>query len=195
MDTIFSLDRALAATGDVLARQGASAAIVVVGGTALNLLRVIERSTRDVDVIATATPRSDGQPRDIRPPDPLPQPLVDAIATVARDLGLPPDWLNTTVGGQWKTGLPPGFAGRITWRRHAGLWVGLPGRIDLIYLKLSAAADDLGPGSRHYQDLLALRPTPEELVGARAWIQGQDQSPAMAEALDRVIAHVDAARR
>jgi hypothetical protein len=140
MDTNIPLDRALRAVGELLARRGQSAAIVVVGGTALNLLRVVERATRDVDVIATATPRSDGPPTDVRPPEPLPTPLRDAIRTVARDLGLPSDWLNTTVAGQWQTGLPPGFASRIVWSADGGLWIGLAGRLDLIYLKLYAAA-------------------------------------------------------
>ncbi len=195
MDTGFSLDRALDATGALLARRGQEAAIVVVGGTALNLLGVVDRVTRDVDVIATATVRPDGEPGAIRPPDPLPAPLAEVVATVARDLGLPLDWLNTTVGGQWKTGLPAGFAGRISWQRLGGLWVGLAGRIDLIYLKLYAAADDIGPASRHVKDLVALRPSPKELTAGRAWVESQDPSPAIAEALQRVIAYVQAEGR
>jgi hypothetical protein len=194
MDTPFSLDRALRATGDLLARRKQTAAIVVVGGTALNLLGVVERATRDVDVIATATPRAGGQPAEIRPPDPLPAELVSAVATVARDLGLSPDWLNTTVGAQWKTGLPPGFASRIEWQRQGGLWVGLAGRRDLIFLKLYAAADDVGPG-RHFKDLVALKPNADELTAAQAWIRTQDPSPAMADAVERLIAHVETAGR
>jgi len=196
MDTTFSLDQALRATGEILTRRGQTAAIVVVGGTALNLLQVVERTTRDVDVIATGILQPEGPPTDIQPPEPLPKALTDAIATVARDLGLPADWLNTTVAGQWQTGLPPGFASRITWNRHAGLWVGLAGRLDLIYLKLYAAADETGPASRHFADLVALRPTADELAGARAWIsQTQDLSPSMATTLERVSAHVLAADR
>jgi len=196
MDTMLPLDQALHAVGQLLARRGQSAAIVVVGGTALNLLHVVERATRDVDVIATATPRSDGPPSDVLPPEPLPKVLTDAIRTVARDLGLPSDWLNTTVGAQWKTGLPPGFASRVIWRADAGLWVGVAGRLDLIYLKLYAAADDIGPTSRHFTDLLALRPTANELADARSWItETQDPSPAMAQALEVVTAHVRAASR
>lgn len=53
MDMANPLERALRATGEILAHRGQSAAIVVIGGTALNLLHVIERATRDVDVIAT----------------------------------------------------------------------------------------------------------------------------------------------
>src|SRR5258708_37346452 len=138
MDTPFSLDRALAAAGELLARREQAAAIVIVGGTALNLLGVIERATHDVDVIATATVQPNGEPGAIRPPDPLPAPLMDAVPTGAGGLGLPPDWLNATVGAQWKTGLPAGFARRVTWRRFAGLWVGLPGHGDFVPLKLYA---------------------------------------------------------
>src|SRR3989441_9198451 len=121
MDTTFRLDLALHAVGELLARRGQSVAIVVVGGTALNLLHVVERATRDVDVIATATPRNDGPPTEVRPPEPLPEALTEAISTVARDLGLPSDWLNTTIGAQWQTGLPPGFASRVIWHADAGL--------------------------------------------------------------------------
>jgi hypothetical protein len=168
---------------------------VVVGGTALNLLHVVERATRDVDVIAAGILR-DGSPVDIGPPDPLPDALKVVVGTVARDLGLPTDWMNTTVAGQWQTGLPPGFASRVTWTRHAGLWIGLAGRVDLIYLKLYAAADDTSPASRHFADLLALRPTADELRSGRTWISStQDPSPTMAATLERIIAHVLAANR
>ena len=196
MDTIFRLDQALHAVGQLLARRGQSAAIVVVGGTALNLLQIVDRATRDVDVIATATPRRDGPPSEVRPPEPLPRALTDAIGTVARDLSLPSDWLNTTVAAQWRTGLPGGFVSRIVWKADGGLWVGVAGRLDLIHLKLYAAADDIGPASRHFSDLLALRPTLDELAAAQTWITDtQDPSPAMARALDAVTAHVRTASR
>src|SRR5260370_32050623 len=106
MDINIPFDKALRAVAGLLARRGQSAAIVVVGGTALNLLQIVERATRDVDVIATATPRSDGPPTAVRPPEPLPRVLTDAISTVARDLSLPSDWLNTVVAAPWRTGLP-----------------------------------------------------------------------------------------
>jgi hypothetical protein len=85
---------------------------------------------------------------------------------------------------------------RIVWRADGGLWVGVASRVDLIHLKLYAAADDIGPASRHFRDLLALRPTSDELAAARTWITGtQDLSPAIAQALDAVIAHVRTASR
>ena len=91
---------------------------------------------------------------------------------------------------QWKTGLPPGLTTRLHWERFAGLWVGLADRVDLIHLKLYAAADDIGPQSRHFQDLLALAPTAAELEQARGWIKTQDTSPEFAQIVGEVIAHV-----
>ncbi|MGH2625678.1 MAG: hypothetical protein ACRDHY_03395 [Anaerolineales bacterium] len=110
-------------------------------------------------------------------------------------MGLPPDWLNTVVASQWRTGLPSGFETRIIWRQLGGLWVGLAGPRDLIFLKLYAAADDVGPASRHFMDLLALKPTAADLEAARRWIATQDPSPGMAATVDQVIIHVNQARR
>ncbi len=114
------INRALAAVGELLAAGGHKLGIVVVGGTALNLLGVVHRATRDVDVLAVAS-RGRGPERAIQPPTPLPAALQEAVATVARDLGLAPDWLNTGVASQWETGLPPGLEGRIHWRTYGGL--------------------------------------------------------------------------
>lgn len=68
--------------------------------------------------------------------------------------------------------------------------VGLVGRYDLIFFKLFAAADSTGPTSVHYQDLLALRPSAEELRSAVAWVETQDASPEFAAVLHRVVTHV-----
>jgi len=190
MDTVFSLDAPLRAAGDLLQRWGETAAVVVVGGTALNLLGIVERATRDVDVIALGHAVADSPPFELSPADPPPEALSEVIRRVARDFALDDDWMNWDVALQWKTGMPPGFDKRIEWRQYSGLWVGLAGRIDLIYLKLYAATDDIGPTSRHYTDLLALRPTAQELAGASEWIRTQDPSPAVAQALEQVVRHV-----
>lgn len=123
------------------------------------------------------------------PPEPLPAPLLDAIRTVARDLDLRPDWLNTGPALQWKQELPEGLHTRIHWRKLAGLDVGLVDRIDLIFFKLYAAADH-GPASVHLQDLVALAPDPAELEAAKAWTLTQDPSPAFAASLEKVVNHV-----
>jgi hypothetical protein len=190
MDTSFTLDEPLKATGHMLQRSGDTAAVVVVGGTALNLLGVVARATADVDVIAVATVQAAGNPTDVANPIPLPPHLVEVVEKVARDFGLPNDWMNAVVGSQWETGLPPQFETRVAWSEYGGLWVGLPGRIDLVFFKLYAAADDIGPSSRHFKDLVALHPTFDELREAAQWIQTQDPSPAMAELVAKVIEHV-----
>jgi hypothetical protein len=188
MDT-FNLKAPLQAVGELLARGNAVVAIVVVGGTALNLQGFVSRTTQDVDVIALGRLNPDGPPGEIIPPDDIPAELRDAVVRVARDFGLSSDWLNSVVAAQWKTGLPPGFDSRILWQRAGGLWIGLAGRLDLIFLKLYAAADD-GPTSRHFTDLLALKPTEDELRAAAAWIKTQDPSQPMSEIVEQVIAHV-----
>ena len=98
--------------------------------------------------------------------------------------------MNSTVTAQWDQGLPPGFEERIHWQKHGELDVGVADRRDLIFLKLYAAVDSEGPESVHYQDLLALRPSHEELEGAATWVRAQDTSVEFAGMLDEVVSHV-----
>jgi len=180
---------ALRALGEILASQGEHAAVVVVGGTALIMQGFVARATRDVDVIAISLDPPERKRKAIEAPEPLPESLVRAISRVARDYNLPDDWMNTTVGLQWKTGLPPGFEERIHWEQYDGLWLGLADRYDLIFLKLYAAADSEGSSSVHYQDLMALQPTNEELDAAARWVRSQDPSTPFARILDQVLEH------
>ncbi len=180
---------ALKALGEILDSQRESVAVVVVGGAALIMQGFVARVTQDVDVIAISRETRELKYRDIEPPEPLPESLTRGILRVARDFNLPDDWMNTTIGSQWKTGLPPGFSGRIHWEQHGGLWLGLADRYDLLFLKLFAAADSEGPSSVHYQDLMALHPTHEELDAAARWVRSQDSSPPFARILDQVLEH------
>lgn len=95
--------------------------------------------------------------------------------------------MNTLAGLQWKTGLPPGFGDRVHWRQHGGLWLGLADRHDLIFMKLYAAADGGGAASVHFQDLLALEPTHDELAAAARWARSQDPSPGFSEVLSGAV--------
>src|SRR2546427_4598554 len=175
------IEKALRAVGEILASEGHAYAIVVVGGAALNLLGIVERTTTDVDILAFAHVRP-GQPDELfRPPEPMPEPLTRAARAVARDMGLEQDWLNKGPSLQWETGLPPGLVHRIHWRHYTSLAVGVADRQDLILFKLFAAADSAGTESVHYQDLLALRPTGQELDAAIAWVSTQDASLVFAE--------------
>lgn len=180
---------ALRALGEILASQGEHAAVVVVGGTALIMQGFVARATRDVDVIAISRDPPEWKRKAIEAPEPLPESLLWAIARVARDYNLPDDWMNTSVGLQWKTGLPQGFEERIHWKKYDGLWLGLADRYDLIFLKLYAAADSEGPSSVHYQDLIALQPANEELDAAARWVGSQDPSAPFAQILGQILKH------
>ena len=188
-----SIDRALQAVGELLAAGDQRFSVVVIGGAALNLLGIVDRTTRDVDIVAfTLIP---GERAVLtRPPEPLPDALARAIARVARDFNLPDNWMNRGPAGQWDVGLPPGFAERVQWRRYANLDVGLCARIDLIFFKLEAAADQPNSNSRHYHDLLALRPSADELQRAADWVRSQNAGPDFHAILDRVIAYVSRSR-
>lgn len=179
----------LSGVGELLEARGETASIVVVGGAGLSLQGIVERTTDDVDVIARADSDEEGEGVVLVRPDPLPEALQEAVARVARDYGLDPHWLNTEIADQWKTGLPPSLETSLTWRRFGGLRVGVAGRRSLIALKLFAAVDQ-GPESVHYQDLLALSPTDEELQDAAEWVMSQDPSPSIETHVEQVIDHV-----
>ena len=182
------LNEALGAVGELLAAEGETEAIVVVGGATLNLLGLVQRTTGDVDVIARAHADAGG---DLHLERPLPFPAVlrRAIDTVARDFGLPENWMNATVAGQWDVGLPPWLVDDIEWRQFAGLAVGLVGRRTLVALKLAAAADS-GPSSVHVQDLKTLTPTDDEFQDVAPWVISQDGSPDFERMVWEVVEHV-----
>lgn len=184
------IHRALSALGELLEHVGDSHALVILGGTALTLQGLVSRATKDVDVVGMAQV-TDGRVGEVLPPpNPLPSSLLAAVSRVARDFGLPADWLNVVAAAQWRTGMPPGFATRIHWTRMGGLLLGLLDRRDLIFFKLYAAADATGPASKHYQDLLALGPSDAELLAAVAWARTQDVSTEFDAILKRVADHV-----
>jgi hypothetical protein len=188
------IEQALGLLGELMAARGERLRIVVIGGAAMNLLGFVSRATTDVDILAFGAPdgaASDGAPIIVEPPAPLPDWLVRDIQIVAQDAGLDRLWLNCGPAGQWKQGLPPGLATRIEWRAFGPLAVGLVGRIDLIYFKLYAAADQTGPESVHFQDLLALRPQAAELLAAEVWVRQQDPSPGFVDVLRKVAIHAE----
>lgn len=184
--------RALGLLGELMAARGERLRIVVIGGAAMNLLGFVSRATTDVDILAFGSPESEppgGAPSIVEPPAQLPEWLMRHVRSIASDLGLDHNWLNTGPAGQWRQGLPPGLASRLQWRRFGPLEVGLVDRLDLIYFKVYAAADDTGPESVHFQDLLALRPSPQELGAAEAWTREQDPSPGFTDVLRKVVSH------
>jgi hypothetical protein len=145
-----------------LVARGLALDAVVVGGTALNLLGVTTRVTRDCDVLY---------------PD-LPDAIVQAARAFAsewRTAGqqLSDDWLNNGPSSLTRQ-LPPGWQERVTLAfRGAALVLRTLGRADLLRSKLFALCDrgiDL-------PDCIALAPTAKELRDLLPWVQYQDANP------------------
>jgi hypothetical protein len=148
--------------------------IVVCGGTALNAMHLVQRTTKDVDIVALLD--STGNLAD---PAPLPNELLQAAKEVADTLNLQKDWLNNGPsngdGGLFRLGLPKGFKERLTTgyqgRKLAVFYIS---RLDQIHFKLYAAVDQFG--SYHAADLKQLAPTDDELLQAVKWSMTHDPS-------------------
>lgn len=177
-----SLPRALASLGEVLGSRRLNYEVVGIGGSALVLLGYIHRATRDLDLVALV------EGGDLVSAAPLPAPLAEAAADVARPFGLRPDWLNAGPASVLEFGLPEGFASRLETRRYGALTLHLAGRRDQIALKLYAAVDQ-GPNSKHTADLRALSPTSEELLAAARWTRTHDPSEGFRGELVRALVH------
>lgn len=130
------LDEALHALEEQLGSGGSSFDLVVIGGSALLALGLIERATRDVDVVAL------GDTDELSSADPLPEALVGAAARVARDFGLPAGWLNSGPADLLRLGLPTGFdERRVTRVIGPSLTIHFASRYDQIHFKLFAMVD------------------------------------------------------
>ncbi len=135
---------------------------VVIGGTALNLLGIVSRPTKDCDILHPT----------------LPEAIVEAARVFAAEMSrngepLQDDWLNNGPASLAKQ-LPPRWEERLQ-IVFTGACIHLQclGREDLLRSKLFALCDrgiDLG-------DCLALAPTPEELAIVRPWLELQDLNP------------------
>jgi hypothetical protein len=161
------LEEILRALGEQLLAVGTEVHLVVIGGSGLVAIGVVARPTRDVDVVAL---KRDGQ---LTTAEPLPIPVAQAAATVARDFDLEPNWLNAGPTSLIRHGLPPGFEQRLVTRGYGpSLTVSFAGRVDQIFFKLYAFAGRREP--RDLADLRALAPTTAELHGAARWARTHD---------------------
>ena len=174
------LDEALATLGSLLEERGQRIGVLVIGGSSLLLLGVIERPTADVDIIGFPTAVGYASA------DLLPEFLATAVAEVGDALGLAPTWLNAGPAGLVEFGLPPGLPARVSVRSYGGLEVHLPAIEDLVCFKLYAAVDQ-GERSKHFADLRALSPTPDQLHNAARWARTHDPSPGFFGELHRIL--------
>ena len=174
-----SIREALKTLGAILEDRNLHYEIVVIGGGALQLIGLITRPTKDLDVVALAGAES------LTSASPLPAPLVQAVEDVARALELELDWLNPGPTDLLDLGLPRGFEGRTTSEAFGTLTVHYAAREDQIAFKLYAAADHWPHQGKHWQDLQALAPSPEQLRSAARWCMSHDPSPGFADMLLR----------
>lgn len=179
------LQEALDTLGALLLDRGEAHELVVIGGGGLMLLDLLQRPTKDLDIVA----RVQGELWIAS--EPLPASLVAAVQDVAGALDLPPNWLNAGPSDFMRSGLPDGFRDRTTTKVYGGLTLQLASRLDQIALKLFAATDQ-DRNSRHFADLRHLRPTPAELNDAAGWCRAQDTSEAWGGMVDEVIEAVAA---
>jgi hypothetical protein len=162
-------DRALGTLGALLAERGLRYELYAVGGGALQLLGLIVRPTKDIDVVGLV------EGDIIVPARPLPPALRSAIADVATLLDISEGWMNPGPASLLDLGLPAGALQRSIRREWAGLALRLAAREDQICFKLYAAVDQ-GPDSKHFEDLVTLGPSRDELLVAATWARTHDPS-------------------
>lgn len=150
--TLLAFDRYLAA-------RGLRLDAVVIGGAALNLLDVIDRPTRDVDILQPVLSKELTEAaREFSA-------HVRASGEILRD-----DWLNNgpasladMLPAGWRERIQPILTGQ-------AIVLHTLGRSDLLKAKHFALCDR----GEDLIDCLALAPTPEEIAEALPWLERQD---------------------
>lgn len=140
--------------------------ITICGGAALMILGLVDRTTKDIDLVE---------------PHRLPAEFDEAARVVAREYGLPGNWINQGPKQLAEMGLPPQFHERAVVRKYGKkLEVRLTSRRDQIFFKMYAAVDR---GGYHADDLKKLKPTDAELADAARWCMTHDVSAVFKDVL------------
>lgn len=150
---------------DYLHKQGEVFEAVVVGGTALAIMGIIQRETQDCDILDPKIP--------------------DRIEIIAREFAsevsqqgilLKDNWLNNGPVSL-RNDLPQGWKGRAheIYKGRALVLFSL-GREDLLKAKIFAFCDR----EQDRGDCINLNPSKEELSELKAWLVGRDVSPGWA---------------
>lgn len=164
-----TLEHALILLGQRLSQSRQHYDVVAIGGASLVLLGYIDRTTKDLDLVALV---EEGRLVSAKP---LPQGLLKEIAAVGTALELGEYWVNGGPTSLLEAGLPEGFQERLVTRNYHGITIHFADRVDQICFKLYAAVDQ-GPSSKHFIDLKRLEPTHQELLNAKIWCLTQDVS-------------------
>jgi len=179
-----TLENALEVLGQLLTDRDQHYEVVAIGGGSLLLLGQIDRTTKDIDLVALM---NSGH---LISADPLPSGLLQAVEDVGNTLGLGKEWLNIGPASLFEMGLPSGFQDRMHKRCYHGLTVYLADRFDQICFKLYAAVDQ-GRYSKHFADLRILQPTREELRAAKGWCITHDVSEPFAIDLEQAVTELE----
>jgi len=159
--------------------------LVVCEGTALNVLGLVHRATKDIDVVGII---EDGGSHELRESD-FKDWFLECVSRVAFDFDLPDDWINNGPTSMVRTGLPEGFTERLLTKRYGNnLVVNYASRFDLVHFKLYAAVDRQG---QHIEDLRALEPSSEEMEAAALWCLSQDPSEPFRSELIKILEWMD----
>jgi len=183
------IETILSALGEQLeSLSGEPVELLVCGGAALISLRLVHRTTKDVDILAYVK-RTQSGPTSFVKAEPLTPELIMASEKVARDFNLPENWINTGPTSTVDLGLPTGLIERVTTRTFGPkLTIHFLGRYDQIHFKLYAAVDQ-GAGI-HFDDLLSLNPTADELERAARWSMTHDVSEGYRQTLKDLLNHM-----
>lgn len=148
--------------------------LLICGGSALNIVGFLERTTKDVDVVAMIERDIKGKILLHKGSEAIKK-ITDAITKVTRDFNLPDGWMNSGPESVLDFGLPKGFEDRVETKEYSDkLTLHFLGRLDQICFKLYAAVDQ-GAG-KHLDDLTKLKPTSEEIETAARWSMTHDVS-------------------
>ena len=145
------------------------------GGAGLNVLEIISRPTKDVDILAFV-----GEGHALLPIEMFSPEMEVAIAKTASLCGLASDWINLTSTILLQRGLPEGIVERsVPHAKQYGpcLRIQFIARIDQVALKLNASLDPI-EGRRHEVDLVAMNPTEEEITHGLSWLLSWPSSEA-----------------
>ncbi len=113
------IEKILGALGEQLdAMNAAMPELVVCGGSALNVLGLVRRATKDVDIVAFTERNSAGNVH-LKKAEPFPPELDIASQKVARDFDLPKTWLNPGPTSAVDFGLPEGLMERAETREFS----------------------------------------------------------------------------
>ncbi|MEM9079575.1 MAG: hypothetical protein AAGC74_02660 [Verrucomicrobiota bacterium] len=166
---VADFEKAFELLGELMEGEGFPALrLVVCGGSALQVAQVISRVTKDVDVLALRG-EVDGE---ILRGHPLPDDLMELSRQVALELALPENWLNSQTAFLMPdlNELPT-----VVWEDlreqdyGSRLRISFVGRKGLIVLKVFAIFGR--SEQRDLDDLRALRPTKDDVMGAIHWLE------------------------